>query len=239
MVSCHEAEGRVEPERLDAMLGERFFLTLYREPVGFLEMLMREYYDDFLLHAKSPSFFIYELWDFLLQAFTAMEKLAERRVRQVQDELIEHVSEDAFRRMSELSRDLLELRSVMLPARAALNELSTRRSNFVTLETQPFLQNMVVAMDRILGDIIAARDILSDTLNVHMSMVAYRTNAVVKRLTIVSMVFLPLTVLVGIYGMNFSGMPELGWRYGYEYFWTAAVGVVAVSVIVLRLLRML
>ena len=53
------------------------------------------------------------------------------------------------------------------------------------------------------------------------------------------MVFLPLTVLVGIYGMNFEDMPEIGWRYGYEYFWGAAVGVVAISVIVLRLLRML
>ena len=238
MISCRAGDTRIQLERLDAMLGERFFLTIYREPVGFLESLRREYYDDFLRHAKSPSFFIYELWDFLLAAFTAMEEAAEARVSRLQEELIERVNEDAFRRVSELGRDLVELRSVLLPARAALEELSTRRSSFISPETQPFLANMVAALDRILGDIIAAREILSDTLNVHMSMVAYRTNEVVKRLTIVSMVFLPLTVLVGVYGMNFPSMPILGWA-GYEAFWGAAGGVVCVSLIVMRVLRIL
>ena len=69
------------------------------------------------------------------------------------------------------------------------------------------------------------RDILSEALNLHMSMVSHRTNEVMKKLTVVSVVFLPLTFLVGVYGMNFEIFPELKWRFGYVYFWGVVVAV--------------
>ena len=75
---------------------------------------------------------------------------------------------------------------------------------------------------------------LTDTLNLRMSMVSQRTNDVVKRLTSVSIIFLPLTFLCGVWGMNFRHMPELYWRFGYLAFWLVVGAVAVVQIAILR-----
>jgi magnesium transporter len=113
-----------------------------------------------------------------------------------------------------------------LPARTVLTDLSSRRSLFISEATQPFLANMVGTLEHVLQDLLVDRDILSESLNLYMSVVSHRTNAVMKRLTVVSVVFLPLTFLCGVYGMNFDHLPELHWRWGYAGFWGVAATIV-------------
>src|SRR5688572_25213688 len=89
---------------------------------------------------------------------------------------------------------------------------------------------MVGTIERVLQDVLVDRDILNGALNNYMSMVAHKTNAVMSRLTIVSFIFLPLTFLCGVYGMNFAKLPEKDWEYGYLYFWGLVV-VIAVGIV--------
>ena len=89
---------------------------------------------------------------------------------------------------------------------------------------------MVGTIERVLQDVLVDRDILNGALNNYMSMVAHKTNAVMSRLTIVSFIFLPLTFLCGVYGMNFDVLPEKGFKYGYLYFWIAVL-VIAIGII--------
>ena len=140
---------------------------------------------------------------------------------------------------SELGSDLLHLRKVVLPARAVLTELSTRKSPFVSEATQPFLGNMVGTIERVLQDVLVDRDILNGALNNYMSMVAHQTNQVMGKLTIVSFIFLPLTFLCGIWGMNFDAMPELHLKYGYLIFWGSVVGIVVGLVAFMRSIKLL
>ena len=88
-------------------------------------------------------------------------------------------------------------------------------------------------------DLLVDRDILTDSLNLYMSLVSHRTNEVMKRLTVVSVVFLPLTFLCGVYGMNFDVLPELRWHFGYAYFWTLVVMVVVGLFLVMKRARIL
>ena len=115
---------------------------------------------------------------------------------------------------------------MVLPARSVLTDLSTRKSPFVSEATQPFLGNMVGTVERVLQDVLVDRDILSGALNNYMSMVAHQTNKTMSKLTVVSVVFLPLTFLCGVYGMNFDVIPELKWHYGYLGFWSMAAVIV-------------
>jgi len=114
-----------------------------------------------------------------------------------------------------------------------LTDLASRKSRFVSEATQPFLANMVGTVERVLQDLLADREILSDSLNLHMSAVSHRTNEVMRRLTVVSVLFLPLTFLVGVYGMNFDDQPELHWRIGYPLFWLVAFGITATLLVLL------
>jgi magnesium transporter len=164
----------------------------------------------------------------------------EERVERLQNELRQdEVDDGVFGRISELGADLLHLRKILLPARAVLLDLSTRKSLFLSEATQSFLANMVGTLEHVLQDLLVDRDILSESLNLYMSLVSHRTNQVMKRLTVVSVVFLPLTFLVGVYGMNFEVLPELQWRWGYAFFWLMALGIVVTLIVLMRRAKLL
>ena len=221
-------------ERLDVVVGETFLLTLHRGPVLFLDAVKKSYKQDFLRFAKSPSFLVYELWDHLIENYLGVQKQFETRVEKLQAELIGDVDDRVFGRISEIGADLLHLRKIILPARSVLTDLSTRKSAFISEATQPFLGNMVGTLERVLQDLLVDKDILSESLDLHMSMVGHRTNRIMNRLTVVSVIFLPLTFLCGVYGMNFEVLPETKWEHGYLYFWGFAGGI---TVFLLWLMR--
>ena len=85
------------------------------------------------------------------------------------------------------------------------------KSQFIAESTQPFLANMVSSVDRVLQDLLVDREMLFDSMNLHMSILGHRTNQVINRLTMLSLIFLPLTFLCGVWGMNFQHTPELRW----------------------------
>ena len=237
---CRQRGGKFDLERVDAVIAERFFLTLHKGPVAFLSGMRRDYRSDFLRFARSPSFLVYELWDHLIDNYLSVQKVMEERVEELQRELSSGTVDDSvFSRISELGSDLLHFRKVLLPARTVLTDLSSRRSLFVSEATQPFLANMVGTLEHVLQDLLVDRDILSESLNLYMSVVSHRTNAVMNRLTVVSVVFLPLTFLCGVYGMNFDILPELQWTRGYLFFWLAVVAIAAGLITFLRRARLL
>jgi len=220
---CRLAGNKFDLERVDAVMGHQFLLTLHRGHPVFLEAVRRSYRADFVRFAQSPSFLLYELWDHLIDNYLNVHKAFEERVERTQAALIGTVNEAVFADASELGADLLHLRKVVLPARSVLADLSTRKSPFVSEATQPFLGNMVGTVERVLQDVLVDRDILSGALNNYMSMVAHQTNKIMSKLTIVSVIFLPLTFLCGVYGMNFNVLPEKEWHYGYAFFWGLVV----------------
>lgn len=237
---CRQRGEQFDLERVDVLIGERFLITIHRGPVVFLEAVAREYRADFLQFAKSPSFLVYELWDHLLDNYFLVQKQMEERVDKLQNELRgDEVDDSVFNSISALGADLLHFRKILLPARAVLSDLSTRKSLFISEATQSFLANMVGTVERVLQDLLVDREILSESLNLYMSLVSHRTNLVMKKLTVVSVVFLPLTFLVGVYGMNFDVFPELRWRFGYALFWIAVVTIVGVLVFLMRRARLL
>jgi magnesium transporter len=223
---CRLVGHKFDLERVDAILGERFLLTLHKGQPVFLESVRKSYLADFRRFAQSPSFLLYELWDHLIDNYLSVHKRFEERVEQLQARLIGHVDDAVFAEASELGADLLHLRKVVLPARTVLADLSTRKSPFVSEATQPYLGNMVGTIERVLQDVLVDRDILSGSLNNYMSLVAHKTNRTMSRLTVVSIIFLPLTFLCGVYGMNFTVLPEKDWEYGYLYFWGLVIAIV-------------
>ncbi len=220
--------------RFHVILGAGFLVTVHRDPNPILRQLREQYQTDFREYARTPSFFVYDIADFLISHYQAIQAEFEEQVETVQDALVSDVEESLFSRVSDLGSDILKFRKILLPARATMTELATRKSPFISSETQDFLSRMLATLDHTLQDLMVARDILSESLDLHMSLVVHRTNRVITRLTAVSMVFLPLTFLCGIYGMNFEFMPELAWPVGYALFWVVVILVTTFQLVLLR-----
>lgn len=234
MTGCDVFEREFVLHRVDVLFGENSLVTIHHGPVKFLDAVKRSYREDFLHHAKTPSFLLYELWDHLLDRYVEVEDALETRVQALERALTGDVDDNVFVEVSELGSDLLHFRKLLLPARAVLTDLSSRKSRFISDGTQPFLANMVGTVERVLQDVLVAREIVANSVNLYMSVVGHRTNEVMRRLTVVSVIFLPLTFLVGVYGMNFDDQPELHWEHGYLFFWAVTVGLTVALLVFLN-----
>ncbi len=215
--------GELSTSQVDVIVGEQFIVTLHRGPVEFLEQVRRTYSKDFQKFAKTLSFLLYEIWDHLIDSYLKVLRAVEDEVERIRSQMLGEVDEQLFNRVGLVTRDLLLFRKLVLTQREVLHELATRRSTFVAESSQPFLGNMVDKLERLGSDLAVERETLAETLYVYMGIASHRTNKMVSRLTALSMIFLPLTFLCGVYGMNFDSMPEKNWPYGYAFFWGLSV----------------
>ncbi len=205
------------------ILGPHFMLTLHQGAVEFLSDMKRTYREDFRAHSRSHGFLLFELADHLTHIYRLTLTMISDMIEGIETQLLGEAEDEIFRDVSDLIRWLLDFRKVIVSSRETVHELATRKSPFISETTQPFLEKKGVLLERLSADVTTEREVLSESLNLYMGIVSYRTNQVVTKLTMVSMIFLPLSFLVGLYGMNFGAaettMPELSWRYGYVFFW--------------------
>lgn len=215
---------------VQVILGPNFMLTVHQGSVEFLADMKRTYREDFHSHSQSHGFLLFELADHLTHGYRITLSLVSEMIEGIEHQLLGETEDEIFRDVYDLIRWLLEFRKIIVSARETVHELATRKSPFISQTTQPFLEKKGVLLERLSADVTTEREVLSESLNLYMGIVSYRTNQVVTRLTMVSMIFLPLSFLVGVYGMNFgsseASMPELRWRYGYGFFWCLVAFVV-------------
>lgn len=229
------SEARVVNEQfvsvpVQVILGPHFMLTTHQEGAEFLADMKRTYREDFYDHSQSHGFLLFELADHLTHIYRLTLTRVSERIEDIEAQLLGETEDEIFREVYDLIRWLLEFRKIIISAREIVHELATRRSPFISETTQPFLEKKGVLLERLSADVTTEREVLSESLNLYMGIVSYRTNQVVTKLTMVSMIFLPLSFLVGVYGMNFgateSSMPELKWQYGYAFFWSIVTFIV-------------
>jgi magnesium transporter len=226
-------------ERLDVVIGEGFLATVHRGPNGVLEAVRRDYVHDFEQHAATPSFLLYEICNEQVEQFLAVQTQLEDEVEDTRRALAGEIDQRAFVAVAAVSAKLLTLRRRALPVRRALDELTSRKTTLVSEATLTFLGGMIDTLERLVSDIAADREILETALNLSLTVMSHRTNQTMNRLAVVSTIFLPLTFICGIYGMNFEGMPEVDWAHGYIYFWGLSACITAGLIVFLRRARLL
>lgn len=217
--------GRVTFAHTDMMIGERFLITLHRGPVEIIDLTRRNYRSFFYKFAQSLGFLIFEVWDHLIESYRKSLVGIEDEVEQIQAAIFGDLDDRIFGSVNKVTHDLLLLRRNVLADREVLHQLTARRSSYISDSARPHLNSMVGTLDRLGSDLTVEREILAETLNLYLGVVSHRTNKVVNRLTLLSSIFLPLTFLCGVYGMNFTYLPEKDWKYGYLYFWLAVAAI--------------
>jgi len=158
---------------------------------------------------------LYALVDAIVdQYFEVLEVLGEK-IEVLQDLVISDPKPETLHRIHTLKRQLLFLRRAVWPLREAANNLSRSDSPFLQESTKVFFRDVYDHVIQIVDTIETLREMVSAGLDIYLSSISYRLNAVMKVLTIITTIFMPLTFIVGIYGMNFEHMPELKWEWGY------------------------
>lgn len=162
--------------------------------------------------------------------FNAIEKIGDK-VAEIEENIINDPKPDALAKLYQLKREIIYLRKQIWPVRDMVSNLIRSDSEFITANTQLFLRDLQDHATRIIDTVETYRDLLSGMMDIYLSNNANKMNEVMKVLTIMSSIFIPVTFIAGVYGMNFDFMPELKSPYGYAAVWVVMISVMGGLVI--------
>jgi|SRR5690606_38914438 len=183
------------------------------------------------IRSRGADYLLYALADLIIDAaFPLLERFSESLER-LEDELLEKPDADTLAGIHALRRDLVLLRRALWPHREVIGRLIREGVDLIDERTQPYLRDCYDHTIQIMDLLESFRDVSSSLLDVYLSSISQRTNEIMRLLTLIATIFIPLTFVVGIYGMNFENpdspwaMPELSWYYGYPLIWLVMLAI--------------
>lgn len=206
----------IQSERVGFFIGEHWLLTLSSAPVRSIEHLWDTIEDrESWLFEQGPDFTAYRLIDSVIDEYFVVLDQLEERIEVVEEQIITTTDFSTLDTINEVRRELLSFRRLVWPSREALNILVRGDSPHVRPATEKYFHDVYGHLAQLVELIETYRELVSGSRDMYLNMVSQSTNEVMKTLTIVATIVLPLTLVVGYYGMNFENMPELQWTYGY------------------------
>ena len=187
---------------------------------------------------RGPDFTAARIADVLVDEYFDVLDGIETQIETIEESVTDSTDIETLEAINAVRRDLLAFRKIAWPAREATNVLSRGDSRHVRPETEKYWRDVYDHLIQVVDLIETYRDLARGARDIYLNTVSQSTNEVMKVLTVIATVFLPLTFVVGVYGMNFSGspynMPELGWTFGYPAVMLGMLGVAAVMLLHFR-----
>lgn len=233
-------DGQVEGEQVSVFLGRNVVLTFQERPGDCLEPVRtRIRRAQSSIRRQGADHLAYAVLDALIDGyFPVLESLGDR-MEALEEEILQSPSTDDVAAVHQVKRDLLAVRRAAWPLRDALSTMIRDPSELVQPETRVFLRDCYDHCVQVIDTLETFREIASALMDAYMSAISHRMNEVMKVLTLIATIFIPLTFVAGVYGMNFDtdspwNMPELKWRYGYVAFWALIAVTTLTMVLVFR-----
>lgn len=224
MIGLNKKGKSIISEQISFVLGDTWLLS-FQEIKGDLFDGIRERLKNSgsQLRDFGPDYLLYRLIDTVVDNYyhvseyfsDASEKLEDRALRETEREIVLE--------LQHTKRSLLKFRKAVVPIREVITRLQRDESKFITDHTRRYLHDVYDHILHVSESVEAQREVLSTVVDLHMSGVSNKMNKIMQVLTVISSIFIPLTFLAGIYGMNFEHIPELKWEYGYPTFWGAII----------------
>jgi len=212
-----DGEFKVKFEQVSLFFGKTFLITIQENPRYdiFEAVRARLRSNRGYGRTRGHDYLAYGLLDAVVDHFLPVLEPLGEAIEKLEDALLKRPSQKCMKELHDLKRALLLLRRNAWPLREVVNALVRNESGLVTRETRIFLRDCYDHSIQIMDVIESYRDLSTSMMDIYLSSLGVRTNEIMRVLTVVSTIFIPLTFIVGVYGMNFKDMPELTWRYGY------------------------
>jgi len=235
MLSYNSTSRVVESEQMSVVLGASFVIS-FQERVGDVFEPIRDRIRQAkgIVRKMGADYLAYRLIDAIVDSyFGILEKIGER-IEDLEDELIDSATEETLRKIHSLKREMMFLRRSIWPLRELVNGMLRDESSLIGDQTRLYLRDVYDHTIQVIDTIESFRDMAAGMLEIYLSSVSNRMNAVMKVLTIIATIFIPLSFISGVYGMNFPNMPEIGWQYGYPAVLLLMLAITTVMLVYFR-----
>jgi magnesium transporter len=183
---------------------------------------------------RGSDFTAYRVLDVIVDDYFELLDTIETKIESIEDEVVQSTGIDLLEEINSVRRELLSFRKLLWPAREAVGVLARGDTDFVVESTEKYYRDVYDHLVQLVDLTETYRDLVAGTRDIYLNTLSQSTNEVMKVLTVVATIFIPLTFIAGIYGMNFETMPELGWRWGYPAVWAVMIGVAAGMLVFFR-----
>ncbi len=208
--------GNLPSEQVSIILGGNFILSFKEKETSLFEPIRERLRGNKgRIRKAGPDNLAHALIDNVVDNYFFVLEELEERIEYLEDELVTKASPVNLHAIHGLKRELIALKKSLWPLREAISTLERTDSELITASTHIYFKDIFDHIIAIIDTVETYREMLSGMLDIYLSTVSNRLNEVMKVLTIIATIFMPLTFIAGLYGMNFKYMPELEWRFGY------------------------
>jgi magnesium transporter len=209
--------GEIVTEQVSLILGANFVISFQEGVEGDVFSPIRERLRSGKgrIRSMGPDYLAYSLIDAIVDNYFVVLEGVGERIESLEEEVVMEPRPETVREIHRLKRDMILLRKAVWPLREVVGALERRESKLISEPVVVYLRDVYDHTIQVMDTIEASRDMLAGMLDIYLSSISNRMNEIMKFLTIIGTIFIPLTFIAGVYGMNFQNMPELHWQWGY------------------------
>jgi magnesium transporter len=217
---------------LNCFLGEHYLVTSYLAPSmpPIAETWKRLDRDERLV-GRGSDFLLHAILDILVDEYMPVLDHLDEEIEFLEDQVIEQPKTTILERILDAKHRTMVLRRIISPQREVMNRLSRDDLPQIKQQSRIYYRDIYDHLVRIQDLSESIRDIISSSLDIYLSATSNRLNQIMKALTIVSTIFLPMSFFAGVWGMNFVNLPEIHWKYGYAMAWAVFISIPVVMLI--------
>jgi len=215
----HGINGKsIEYEHISFVLGKNYIIS-FQEKEGDIFGALRDRIklDTGIIRKRPADYLLYRLMDNIVDSYYSVLEEIGLQVETVEENISKNPQMEDFRQIQELKKDFIYLRKVVYPLREALNKIIKNENGCIDETNIKYFSDVYDHVIHLLDSLDTYKDLTSTLMDLYMNTINYKMNEVMKLLTIITTIFIPLSFIAGIYGMNFDNMPELRLDYGYFY----------------------
>jgi magnesium transporter len=231
MLYIDETTQKIDSEQVSIIVGRNFVIS-FQEKVGDVFNSIRERIRNSKgrIRKMGADYLCYSLIDAIVDNyFLILEKIADK-VESMEEDVVKNPETELLQQIYNLKREMIYLRKSVWPLREVINNLLREESKLIKSSTHVYLRDLYDNTIQIMDTIETFRDMISSMLDIYMTSVSNKMNEVMKVLTIFAAIFIPLTFIAGVYGMNFEHMPELSIPWAYPAVWLIII-IVSVTLL--------
>lgn len=218
----------VDYEQISFVLGKNYLLT-FQEKEGDLFDAFRERIrqDQGRVRKKNADYLLYRLIDITVENYyNVLDNIGEH-IDEIEENIRTNTSDETFQKIQSIKKELIYLHKALYPLRDALGKVLKDESDFIHEENIPYFRDLYDQVIHLIDSLDTYRDLTAGLTDQYINIQNSKLNEVIRVLTIISTIFIPLTFIVGVYGMNFEYFPELSWKYGYATVWIVMLSIAA------------
>ena len=230
LLKYDEIKNEISTEQISFVLFEDMLITFQEFTDDVFDNVMERIVGGSSIRKRAEDFLFYSLFDAVVDNYFIVLEEVTDKMDLLEDKLIGEPDKEVLQGIYELKREMIYVRNSIWPLRNIISKLTKNEYSLINEHTIYYLRDVYDHIVQMIDIIETYRDILSGMLDIYVSSIGNKTNEVMKVLTIFSTIFIPLTFLTGIYGMNFINMPELNWKYSYITFWIISLGILIITI---------